>query len=305
MALKNVFDTMKRGGYVIRCWEEYLLKKQDKKSDRALNVNAPSLIGSCVRARYYSRLGYPTARISAKAERIFNNGSYVHERIQKDLANCNVLIMDEVPVFNDKYRIQGHTDGIIRLFDSNNMDTHEIGVLEIKSINSRNFSELKGAKPEHIAQGLTYLYCIESHRQLLQKSYKTSSEFAFSWESERKEIYSAMYSHLQSGSSYSKEEKLNFQLQLHRDLDCILFHLEKPVTKAIFLYECKDNQELKEFVVDSTDDKSQGIMNNILAECVLINECVKKEEAPPRYEGAKKNTGACRWCSYQDACFVV
>lgn len=299
MAIKDVFDTMKRGGYIVKRWEEYLLKKQDKQSDRALNVNAPSMIGSCLRARYYSRLGYPVARISAKAERIFNNGSYVHERIQKDLRNCGILVMDEVPVFNDHYRIQGHTDGIIRLSDD------ELGILEIKSINSRNFSDLKGAKTEHIAQGLTYLFCVENHRKLLQKAYETSSEFAFSWETERKPIYSAMYAHLQDGSNHSRTEKLNFQLELHRELDCILYHLDKPVTKAVFLYECKDNQELKEFVVDSTDDKAKAIIDDILTECEVLNECVRNKEVPPRFEGAKKNTGSCRWCSYQDACFVV
>ena len=39
MAIKNVFNTMKRGGYVIQPWEKYLLSKQDKNNDRAKNVN--------------------------------------------------------------------------------------------------------------------------------------------------------------------------------------------------------------------------------------------------------------------------
>lgn len=299
MAIQDVFDTMKRGGYIIQEWEKFLLKKQDKDNDRVRNINAPSQIGNCLRARYYSRMGYPSARISAKAERIFNNGTYVHERIQKDLRDCGILILDEVPVFNDHYLIQGHTDGIIKLNDD------ELGVLEIKSINLRNFTELKSTKPEHVAQGLTYLYCLEQHRQHLKKSFKTSYEFAISWKKERLPVYSAMYSHLRDGSMYTKMDKLNFQLSLHRELDVILYHLEIPITKVVFLYECKDNQELKEFIVDSNDEDAKKTIQQVLNECEILNKCIDEGKVPNRYEGAKRNSGICRWCSYQDECFVV
>lgn len=301
MAIKDIFDTMKRGGYIVQEWEKFLLKKQDKNNDRAHNVNAPSQIGNCIRARYYARLGYPSARISAKAERIFNNGTYVHERIQKDLKECGILLMDEVPVFNDFYKIQGHTDGILKL----DKDGKELGVLEIKSINLRNFTELKSTKSEHIAQGLIYLYCLENHRKFLKASFKTSYDFACSWKEERMPIYSAMYSHLQNGSVYTLQEKLNFQLQLHRDLDAILYYLDLPITKVIFLYECKDNQDLKEFVVDSNNPESQEIIQKILDECSYLNKCVEDNKLPTRIEGAKKNCGSCRWCNYQDECFTV
>lgn len=300
MAIKNVFDTMKRGGYIIKNWEEYLIKKQDWKDDRAFNVNAPSLIGSCIRSRYYARMGYPSARISAKAERIFNNGSYVHERIQKDLKSCGLLLMDEVPVFNQQYQIQGHTDGIIQL-------PNEIGVLEIKSINLRNFTELKKAKDEHIMQGLTYLYCIEEHRKVLRNKYPNSFtlNFAFSWDNERKIEYSKMYDHLVDGSHFTRQEKLDLQLSLHRDLDRLLYYQDIPVTKAIFLYECKDNQEVKEFVVDSTSKESQQIIEGILSDCEYLNTCIKENKLPERPEGAKKSCNMCRWCNYQNECFVV
>ena len=299
MAIKNVFNTMKRGGYVIQPWEKYLLSKQDKNNDRAKNVNAPSQIGMCIRARYYVREGYPSERISAKTERIFNNGTYVHERIQKDLKSCGILLMDEVPVFDDEYLIQGHTDGIITLGND------ELGILEIKSINSRNFTELKVAKEEHVEQGLCYLHCVEKHRKLLRASYKNAVEFAMSWTKERRPIYEAMYPHLQGGNTYSRQQKLDFQLLLHSELDRLLYYQDKPITKAVFLYECKDNQEVKEFVVDSTTDKAKDIIENILIDCNFLNESINVHIIPPRPEGAKRNSNMCRWCAYKDECFVV
>ena len=96
MGLKSVFDSMKRGGYVIAPWEKYLLAKQEEDNDRKVNVNAPSSIGGCLRARYYARTGKVGGKVPARSERVFNNGTYVHLRIQNDLKEAGILLMDEV-----------------------------------------------------------------------------------------------------------------------------------------------------------------------------------------------------------------
>ena len=300
MALKNVFDTMKRGGYVVRPLEDYLLKKQDEDHDRAFNVNAPSSIGSCLRARYYARIGTARERVSARSQRIFDNGTYVHLRIQNALKKCGILVMDEVPVFSAAYNIQGHTDGLIQL----SKVTGELGILEIKSINSRNFDNLKGAKAEHECQGLTYQYCVEEHRKFLREKYRDEKEFGRSELSRRKK-YAKMYEHLKDGRKFSREEKIAFQVGLHIRFDRVLFNTALPIEKVVFLYENKDTQDMKEFVINAGDEKYHDEMREILDDCVSVDRAVCSGKPPLRPQGSGKSSQICRWCSFKNVCFVV
>lgn len=297
MSLKSVFDTMKRGGIVSRL-EEYQLSKQDKDNDRAFNVNAPSAIGGCLRARYFGRKGLSRDRINARTQRIFDNGTHVHLRLQEDLKNAGILLMDEVPVFNSYYQIQGHTDGILQL------DGDELAVLEIKSINSRDFEVLKKEHDSHRSQGLCYLYCLEEHRNSLRKEYPRRQSFAFS-RSIRKKVYATMYQHLQGGSKFTREEKIDFQVNLHLELDTILYYAKKPLTKVIFLYENKNTQELKEFTVSTEDEGAEETISEFLEECKELNQCVLIDQVPNRPVGMRKTEAPCRWCSFKDDCFVV
>ena len=298
MGLKDAFDTMKRGGYVVRPWEEYLLRKQNEDNDRKINVNAPSSIGGCLRARYYNRTGESGEKVSARSERIFNNGTYTHMRIQSDLKEANVLLMDEVPVFDLEHNIQGHTDGIINISDG------ELGVIEIKSINSRGFGELKREKEEHRYQGLSYLYCIEKHRKYLHKKYKNHIAFVLG-RKKREGVYFSMYQHLKGGRKFSKEEKILFQVSLHNKLDNLLFDCDKEISKVVFLYENKDTQDVKEFTISSKDSGSKEVIEDFISECDILNEDVELCKVPARPLGARKSVGECRWCSHKDKCFIL
>ena len=73
MALKAVFSAMKREGYIVKDLELYLLGLNATDEDRAIDVNAPSQAGVCMRARYYARTGAPKdgASIDARTRRIF------------------------------------------------------------------------------------------------------------------------------------------------------------------------------------------------------------------------------------------
>ena len=162
---------MKKEGYVTAPLDMFLLKQANKPNDRAVNVNAPSQAGRCLRANYYMRMGYKgDGSIDPRTQRIFDNGTFTHERLQKYLLDMELLIMDEVPIINTEYNIQGHTDGYIDL-------KNEIAILEIKSINDNGFNQLKDAKEEHKKQGLIYLYCTEERRKELHHNFK--DEIAF------------------------------------------------------------------------------------------------------------------------------
>lgn len=295
MALKEMFQAMKKEGYITAPLDRYLFEEANRPNDRAVNVNAPSQAGKCNRANYYMRMQYENdGTIDPRTQRIFDNGTYTHERLQAYLIDMELLHMDEVPLINDEYNIQGHTDGFINLED-------EVAILEIKSINDNQFSQLRDAKDEHKKQGLIYLYCAEERRLWLHEHYKTSEEFNASYE-ERYKYFEERYQHMKGGRKYTREQKIKNEVMLNMLADNILFYTDKPITKVVFLYENKNNQELKEFVVER-NMTTEPILTEVLEDYEYLNECCETQELPPR-EGTSKSCTMCRWCDYKNECFI-
>lgn len=296
MALKEMFQAMKKEGYVTAPLDEYLFTKANEPNDRAVNVNAPSQAGKCNRANYYMRMQYSNdGTIDPRTQRIFDNGTYTHERLQSYLLDMELLAMDEVPLINDEYNIQGHTDGFLQYPD-------EIAILEIKSINDNQFNQLKDAKEEHKKQGLIYLFCAEERRLYLHRTYKTEKEFNNSWK-DRYKYFESHYQHIKDGRKFSREEKIENEVMLNMLSDNILFHTNNPINKVIFLYENKNNQELKEFVLER-NISTENILGEVLFDYKYLNKAIEMQEVPPRPEGATKSCQMCRWCSYKSECFI-
>lgn len=315
MALRTLFNAMKNEGYVIKPLDLYLLSLNAKDNDRAIDVNSPSQASVCNRANYYARKQYQNdGSIDPRTRRIFDNGTKTHERLQEYLLTQGILISDEVPCINPQYNIQGHTDGFLNL-GKHTIETvtvprgvmkaklqipkyTEVGILEIKSINSNGFTQLKDAKPEHKQQAMIYLFCADERRKLLQSTYKTQEEFMAS-EPMRAKEFSERYQHLKDGSKHSREDKIDFQVQLCLQADTILYNTTRPLTKVIFLYENKDNQELKEYCV--TRDNS--ILEGVLKRYEDLNYCCDNNIIPER-EGTNKSCATCRYCNYKIECFA-
>lgn len=298
MSMKDILrEQMKQSQTsVVGQLDNYLFKQINKPNDRAINVNAPSQAGGCMRANYYMRKQYDKDNTTTpRTMRIFNNGDHVHIRLQQYLLDMYLLIMDEVPLINDKYNIQGHTDGFLDFGD-------EVAILEIKSINDHQFSQLVDAKPEHKRQGLVYLFCAEERRKYLRSQYKNRKEFRGS-ESERAEYFRQHYQHMKDGSRYTREQKIEKEVELNLISDDVLFGYEKPVNKVIFLYENKNDQNLKEFTVE-LNAKTKHILEGILEDYTTLNELCDSNIVPPRIKGATKS-GSCRWCDYVNTCWVV
>lgn len=300
MSLKGIMQNMKQEGYVVKAIDSYLLSLNHKDNDRATNVNSPSQASVCLRANYYARNKYDSdGSLDPRSFRIFNNGDGVHDRLQNYLEKSGILLMREVPIINDPYQIQGHTDGYLTLAKKRDITT-EVGILEIKSINSNGFTNLKAPKDEHIEQAMVYLYASEERRLYLRKKYKTEKAFNSSIAvHNRKNYYKKHYQHFKSGSKYSKEEKVQMQIDLGLRADKILWNCPKPVTKCIFLYECKDNQELKEYVVV----RDEEVIERVLDRFEQQNGYCERQELPPR-EGTSKSCGTCKWCNYKIECWL-
>jgi len=279
---------MKQGG-LIKQLDQWLITSYVDDPDRRHDVNSPSQATTCLRALYYARIGEKKDVLDPRARRIFDNGSWMHYRIQKYLEQMGVLLIKEAPIFNLEYNIQGHTDGILKYFPS------ELAVLELKSINSRGFSELKQVKPEHVIQGSVYLFCLEEHRKTLKK-YKTPRQFKLS-QKKREKMYTKLYNHLKDDpweGGKTREEKVIKKVSEHLALDDLLYNTNKPITKVVFLYENKDTQELKEFVVKMDKELLQQTLDRF----ILNNKYSETKECPPR-ECKIKN----KFCSYSSICF--
>jgi hypothetical protein len=297
MALKTVLDSLKNDGHIIKKLDMYLLTKNTEDSGRAIDVNSPSSSGGCVRASYYSRTGAEkkSNSIEPRTRRIFDNGTFVHNRLQEYLKDMGMLLIDEVPVIDKEYEIQGHTDGILQL------PNKELAILEIKSINDGGFKALKTAKEEHKLQGLVYLHCLEKRRHFLRNKYTNLSHFRLD-KKNRFADYASHYTHLKGGSKYTTEEKLNFQCSLHSKIDKLLFETEVPITRVIFLYENKNDQHLKEFTIMSKSTESINLTNSILETFDYLNVCVENKELPER-GFTDKNCNSCRFCDYSILCW--
>jgi hypothetical protein len=292
MSLGNVFKTMKKTG-LVKQLDQYLLKQSNNENDgdRKNETNSPSGALGCCRANYYQRQGIAKDSIDARVRRIFDNGHGMHERIQKYLTDMGVLLMDEVPLVNAEYEIQGHTDGILDMQGTRT----EVEILELKSINSRQFSALKDAKEEHKAQAHVYMFVAEEHRKYLRERYPTHVEFKRS-ELVRRKTYAKRYQHLEDGAKFTRAQKIKHKVEQHMTMDRILYDVVKPITKAIILYECKDTQEMKEFPITFTNE----VMKPVLDKYAINNEAWRTKTLPCR-ECKNKSEG--RWCSYVNHCF--
>lgn len=317
MALKTIFNAMKNTeGIVLKKLDYYLLSLRDKDGDRAIDVNAPSQASVCSRANYYARLQYPSdGSIDPRTQRIFDNGSFVHLRLQEYLAKSGILISDEVPCINEELNIQGHTDGFLNIGTMREeMQSYKkgrfvvkskipvysnIAILEIKSINSNGFTQLKTAKDEHKEQAMVYLYCSEERRLYLRNKYKTYAEFMASKE-ERQAYFESRFTHLKDGSKHTREEKLKHQVELCLETDTILFSTPNPITKVIFIYENKDNQEIKEYCVE----RDNAVLDKVINKYKALNKAVETKCIPER-EGTSKSCSTCRWCNYKLECWVM
>ena len=292
MGVKELLNSSKYNKDSITARIDNYLATNEEDNDRAVDVNSPSQVFKCMRSLYYARIGAESDGFTdPRLQRIFDNGTHMHLRIQEYLTKEGSLVMDECPCIDAEANIQGHTDGILK------MTEQEYAILELKSMNSILFGKLKEPKPEHIAQAMIYMYCTECRRQELVSM--TEDEFKFSLD-DRVDFYRSRYQHLKAGKKYTKEEKIQHNILTNLKLDKLLRTIKRPIDRIVFLYENKDNQELKEFVIEYDDD----LMCDILDFYDQVNYYVANKKVPPR-EGTSKSCNICRFCSYRNECYVV
>lgn len=289
MALKALFATVKETG-LIKKLDQYLLLSYEDDPDRRHDINSPSGALKCMRANYYGRTGVKKEQPSPRLRRIFDNGHGVHKRLQKYMLRAGILLMDEIPLFDLDLQIQGHTDGVAPV------SSIEIAVVEIKSINTHDFAELRKPHDDHKAQAQVYRHCLEKRRKELQAKYKTFSAL----EKDKKNLekfYRSLYTHITDDpwkGGKTREEKIEKKVKEHYQIDCILYNTKKPITKVIVLYENKNDQEMKEYVIEKDDE----LLEEALDKFQRCNVAIKKRKVPQRECKSKP-----RFCGYNSECW--
>lgn len=295
LGLKEVFNNMKReDGTLLKDLDTFLSNDRGGQ-DRRWDINSPSCAGRCPRANYFGRvLPHVEQTIDPRLRRIFENGDGVHERLQGYLEAMGRMMMSEIPVIDDDYLIQGHSDGAVTIGKFQD----EVAVLEIKSINDAGWTALKAEKPEHKRQAMVYLHCLEKRRKYLHLKYPTYAEFLAS-EPERKKWAADHYKHLKSGRKFTREQKIAKKVKDQLIADEILYDEQKPISKVIFWYENKNTQQIKEYPVER-DDK---LIAEVLEEYAFLNKCVK-DKTPPSRGGRTKVCRECTYCDFKYDCWL-
>ena len=261
MALKDVLKSVKResdSGKPSLIWalEKYLTKECAgvRPDDGYFH---PSGLSDCARKEVYEKLGFKRGSPSPKLVRVFNNGTYVHNRIQTYLGDMGILKGNwqcpecterwwgfkyvnsgckcsskdkpeprylEVPIEDEVLKMRGHGDGIIVL---NGQDY----LLEIKSINENGFKNLTGPMDKHRVQANLYMK-------------------------------------------------------------------NRGLKAVVFLYECKNDQLLKEYIVDY--DPVLNTQYELVMRTAL--EGLKSHVLPERVCKVPAD-GKKRWCEVCELCF--
>lgn len=139
--------------------DKWLLKTLDSYlegefSPMEANKFYPSALGNpCDRYLYLAYNGFIKERpLDAKLQRIFDNGSYLEDRMDKYFTDLGILMEREKSVKLAYPVISGRVDFILK------HEVYSTIALELKSINSRGFNILKkGPKPDHEIQLQLYL----------------------------------------------------------------------------------------------------------------------------------------------------
>lgn len=270
-SITGINSIVKSNGILIPAINTHLLSKNCFDPDRKHGWNSPSGIGNCQRYNYFLRTNTipDTVHIDPRLQRIFDNGTAVHVRLQRYLMKQGILLDDEAPLFNEEYQIMGTTDGLL-------LDGDSLAVLEIKSINSNSFKYLMDAKDEHKEQASVYMFCLNEMRKEILRGNRLTLEQSYL-----------------NKLSYLSDEKREDRFNRFKGTLDLLEKYPKPITKVIFLYESKDTQELKEFPL--IDNKEE--IKKALDKFKSINNAVLSGEIPPVETSFK-----CNSCVYKSRC---
>lgn len=124
----------------------------DGRKERDNTKFHPSEIGDCPRKIWYNMNGVKGKDLEPRVIRVFDNGDYLHDRLNKYFESMNVLVKKEIPVTDKVFK--GHVDAVL-LIDN------KLILVDYKSIGSYGFKLMKTGEKvldeRYVAQGTVYM----------------------------------------------------------------------------------------------------------------------------------------------------
>lgn len=227
----------------------------------------PSSVGKCLRCIVYQMQGYGKKEWEGKMLLIVENGTYFHNRIENIMKGTDLLIAPETSIRIPELRISGRTDMIIENFLDHKPSDNIIRLFKEEKIEPK--------------EGQTEEECI-----IREQIYEGPDNNVIIVE--LKSINDSGFSYI---SRTGPKEGHIMQLQLY-------LHIT-GVKQGMLFYENKNNQEIKEFLIEYDPFMGEQIMNKVKA----ANKHVNENTLPPKE--FERNDFECRYCDYKDLCWPV
>jgi len=148
--VKNIVISAKSDEWLMETIDEYLTGVMHP--PRSGVFHPSTLSNPCDRSVWLIYHGKMIATpLEPHVQRIFQNGNFLEQRVEKWFQNLGILVGREIPVRFDVPAISGRIDFLIK------HSTYGITPIELKSINTSGFTKLRSPKPEHEMQLQMYL----------------------------------------------------------------------------------------------------------------------------------------------------
>lgn len=141
--------------------DRYLEKVKPLTGKRMMRKFHPSTIGYCERKSVFEMMMLPHAPVSAKIQRVFENGHSFHERFEKMFDEMGILIEAEKIIESDE--ISGRTDAWIKI-------NSEDFLVELKSASNFSFEWMQKKnepKIQHVEQLMLYLHLTDINNGII------------------------------------------------------------------------------------------------------------------------------------------
>ena len=189
--LKNYKESLVSKNRIIPAVERIAMKHKLESTRDTQHLHPSEICKKswCPRSSWYTIKGYnkEERRFSFQTLNVFEEGHSIHRKWQTWMEEAGILEASEVEIFNEEYRLMGHSDGIIK-------DKKGRAIVEIKSVgagtvryedydlwsSTESTDDLwkKIHKPfySHLRQINLYMYCTGIHDGILLYEWKATQE---------------------------------------------------------------------------------------------------------------------------------
>ena len=233
----------------------------------------PSSAGMCSRRIVYQMMGFPGDDPDGRLLLIFENGNYYHNRIETVLGNTGLLIAPELSFKKEEWRISGRSDAVIYNFLPHESSDNIITLTEPIYQLDDSGEAVRDEDGHRIETGTKTLFTGPDNDIMIV---------------ELKSISDSGFKYLDRTGGKDTHKK---QLQLYMYLTGIKI--------GMLLYENKNTQEMKEYILPYDPVLAQEVVDQI----ILVNKCVDEGTFPDKeYD---QLSFECRYCPYSNICWPI